>query len=127
MRLRRVKSRRKIAEVYKENLQELQQQGKIKGIPNDGPNWRHSFNLYVVQVEPKIRNAIVLKSREENIPLAIHYEYPCHQQPYLGLEVNNLNLNETLKYCKSIISLPMHPYMTKGQTDRVIKFLDKNL
>ena len=124
---KRIKARRRIADQYCEYLQGLLNKGKILEIPGDGENWKHSYNLYVIRVHASVRDKLLSESIAAKIPLGIHYKFPCHVQPYLSLEKLNQTLPNTVEYCSSIISLPMHPYLSNSQIKQVTDFLMHHL
>lgn len=97
--------RREIAELYNSLLKD------VKGIilPKENINAKHSYHLYVVRVNKKIRDKIIEKLREKNIFLGIHYPTPVHQQPVIKNMMDAPQLKITEKVTKEIISLPMYP------------------
>ncbi|MBF0451066.1 MAG: DegT/DnrJ/EryC1/StrS family aminotransferase [Candidatus Magnetomorum sp.] len=57
---------------------------------------------------------------EKNIPTAIYYPIPLHQQPaFKALHSKPLPVSERLS--QRIMSLPMHPYLKESQQDMIIK------
>lgn len=82
------------------------------------------FHLYVIQVERRKELLEYLKTHE--IQVIIHYPIPLHLQPafkHLGYKKGDFPNAE--RASKRIISLPMHPDLTKKQVDFVINTIKK--
>ena len=59
------------------------------------------------------RENFQIKMKEKEIPTAIYYPIPIHfQKPYKKFPISSDNLKNTNFLSKSVISLPMHPYLT---------------
>jgi UDP-2-acetamido-2-deoxy-ribo-hexuluronate aminotransferase len=69
----------------------------------------------------KDRNSLSKKLNDAGIPTAVHYPIPLHLQEafeYLGYKEGDFPVSE--KIGKSIMSLPMSPFLTKEQQDFVV-------
>ena len=56
----------------------------------------------------------------------IYYPIPCHLQPvfkYLGYRQGSMPVSEGLS--KTILSLPMHPYLTQDDQKKIIEAVKK--
>ena len=116
-----LKLRNAIAQEYKTNISEKY----IKQyIPNEYQSIWAQFSILIPNELKRIE--VIEKLNEENIPSAIYYPIPLHLQ----------NVNKSLKYkpgdfpiaeeiSKKIISIPMHPYLSKGDQDTVVNALNK--
>ena len=72
------------------------------------------------------RNEIMAKMQEKNIPTALYYPAALHlQKPYFD---SDAHLPITEHIADRVISLPMHPYLEKGEieyiSDNLINILD---
>jgi dTDP-4-amino-4,6-dideoxygalactose transaminase len=80
----------------------------------------HSYHLYVVRCAG--RDALREHMLKAGVGSGIHYPVPVHLQPaYLGrvpMGAAGLAVTETL--AREVVSLPMHPFLTDAQADRVI-------
>ena len=79
--------------------------------------------LYVIQVpdRDRIRTASYVQA---GITTGIHYPIPVHEQPaYRHLVPGPDSLPVTHELCKRILSLPMHPEITRPQVERVVETL----
>ena len=64
-----------------------------------------------------VREALTRKG----VPTAVHYPIPLHRQPAyaeVGLVGGPLDVAEQLS--AEVLSLPMHPYLTEADQDRVV-------
>ena len=69
------------------------------------------------------REYLQKKLLEKNIPTAIYYPIPLHEQkPYKKYILSKDNLENTVYLSKHVISLPMHPYLSKSN----IKYICEN-
>ena len=65
--------------------------------------------------------------RENKIGVNLHY-IPLHIQPYYkAMGFNDGDFPESEKYYSEAISLPIHPGLTKGDQDKVVKILSTAL
>ncbi len=74
------------------------------------------YAQYTIQVEK--REAFQAKLQEANIPTAVHYPVPLHKQPALAQYDASYPHSEAA--AARVISLPMHPYLTPADQDRVV-------
>jgi len=75
---------------------------------------------YTIQVDPGRRDAIASALKEQGIPTAVYYPLPMHLQTAyrpLGGGEGSLPVCETLS--GKVLSLPMHPFLTDSEIDRV--------
>jgi UDP-2-acetamido-2-deoxy-ribo-hexuluronate aminotransferase len=76
---------------------------------------------YTIRVAPAARADLAQKLKSQNIPTAIYYPLPLHQQPaykHFPIAGNGLPVSETL--AREVISLPLHPYITSQMQDYII-------
>jgi len=72
------------------------------------------------------RNELVERLRSKDIPSVVYYKNPIHLMKafsYLGYIRGDLPVSEKLS--ESIVSLPMHPYLSKKEINTIIKELKK--
>lgn len=83
---------------------------------------KHSYHLYVIRVEAGIgidRFQLQEKLAAKGIECRIHYPQPVYDiETYK--RYNYGRTIETTNHCKNILSLPIHPYLTDDEADRVI-------
>ncbi len=109
--------RREIAALYRELLSEgVARWGLV--LPEEPPDARHVYHLYVVR-HPR-RDALQAFLSERGIGTLIHYPVPVHLQPAyadLGHGEGSLPVTETL--AREVLSLPMYPELTDGEVRAV--------
>jgi len=73
-------------------------------------------------VESDEREKLIARLKEAGIPTAIYYPKPLHLQTafsYLGYEPGSMPASE--RVAERIFSLPMHPYLTEEEQDKIAK------
>ena len=71
------------------------------------------------------RDKIAQSLAELNIPTAIHYPLPLHQQPAVCDDQINAPIAEELS--KTVLSLPMNAYIKKSEKKRYLKILGETV
>lgn len=101
-----------VAARYSERLRGLVQ------TPHIAPENRNAYAQYTIEIDDRDRVSESL--REQGIPTAIHYPVPAHLQPafqYLGYSEGSFPVAEAA--ARRVLSLPMHPYLSSEDQDRV--------
>jgi dTDP-4-amino-4,6-dideoxygalactose transaminase len=76
---------------------------------------------YTIGVPAARRDALASALKARGIPTAIYYPVPLHRQTaYRGYPVAGNGLPVSERIAHEVISLPMHPYLTESDQDRVI-------
>jgi UDP-2-acetamido-2-deoxy-ribo-hexuluronate aminotransferase len=74
-----------------------------------------------------LREKIMKALKSENIPTAIYYPIPLHQQQaFIDLGYKSGDFPESEKISKDIFSIPMHPYLTADAQQKIIDCILKN-
>ncbi len=76
---------------------------------------------YTVRV--KNRDAVQKKLQNAGIPTAVHYPIPLNKQPAVADTKAQLPVGDAV--AEEVMSLPMHPYLTKHEQQEVVKTLAK--
>ena len=93
-------------------------------IPVRDPRSSHVFHQYTIRVEGERRDALQAHLKAHDIPSAVYYPLPVHQQPayaYLGYQTGDFPVAERL--CQQVLSLPVHPGLTGAQVEFVANSL----
>ena len=109
-------SRIRNAEFFDERLSKIPQ---IK-IPKRAPNTKHVFHIYAIRAEN--RDELQKFLIENGIDAKIHYPIPMHLQPAaksFGYKEGDFPVCEEV--CNSVISLPVHEFITKEQQEYMVK------
>lgn len=112
--------RSQVAARYNERLHGLVQ------TPFIAPENRSVYAQYTIEVEDRDRVSEML--REQGIPTAVHYPVPAHLQPAfqsLGYPEGSFPVAENA--ARRVLSLPMHPYLSATDQDRICAALQKTV
>jgi dTDP-4-amino-4,6-dideoxygalactose transaminase len=106
--------RREIALVYDERLA-----ATALRLPQRRGSIEHVYHQYVVRSDERDRLREYL--RERRIGALVHYPAPVHSQPaYRGrIAVHRNALPVTEQVARQVLSLPMHPFLTTAEVERV--------
>ncbi|HKY69755.1 MAG TPA: DegT/DnrJ/EryC1/StrS aminotransferase family protein [Gammaproteobacteria bacterium] len=104
-----LKRRQEIATLYHKTLPPAV-------IPQDIPKTHQSaFALFTIKTPIDQRDNIMAQLSAANIPTVIYYKKPLHQQKaYAHFPCADKLENSTI-LCNTVLSLPMHPYLTDEQ------------
>jgi dTDP-4-amino-4,6-dideoxygalactose transaminase len=121
-----IERRRELAALYYAEL-EPYLGNQIIDLPSDQDHWNHSYHLYVIQLQPNLRNKLLETSKQAEIPLSLHYALPCHKHQYI---VNNYpsyhSLPNTETIVEQILTLPLNPYLKSKDIRKICEFI-KNI
>ena len=118
-----VARRREIAKIYDE---EFKNENAII-TPKETENSKHSYHLYVIRVNSKIRDKVVEEMKKENIFLGIHYPTPVHKQPVIKNIMKVPKLPITERIVKEIISLPIYPLLKDDEAKVIASKIKKTI
>ena len=90
-------------------------------------NYHSAHALFSITLgSHKKREELVDKFKQSNIPNVIYYKYPIHLMKgfgYLKYKNGDFPISENLS--QTIVSLPMHPYLSEIEIDSIIEVLKK--
>jgi UDP-2-acetamido-2-deoxy-ribo-hexuluronate aminotransferase len=78
----------------------------------------HVYAQYTIRV--KERDALGAKLKEAGVPSAVYYPKCLHEQPVFAGTSAWGTLPESEKASREVISLPMHPYLSEADQDKVV-------
>ena len=80
-----------------------------------------SWAQYTIQLPKDVdRGELQEKCKQQGIPTMVYYMKPMHlQKAFEGTDSANADCPVTEKLCRTVLSLPMHPYMTKKMAEIV--------
>jgi len=88
--------------------------------PVTAPGAVHVFHQYTVRVADD-RDGFVKALREEHgVGSGVYYPIPNHRLPSLAPFAPGLDLPETEKAAREVVSLPVHPSLKRRDLDRII-------
>ncbi len=94
-------------------------------LPEIPDGYGSSWAQYTVQLPEEIdRSAIQTRLREQEIPTMVYYPKPMHtQQAFAETYSAVAECPVTERLCQTVLSLPMHPYMTESMVDQIANAL----
>ncbi len=105
----------KVADFYTEKLKDLV---KTPFIPK---GYLSSWAQYTIQLQDeKQRDGLQAYLKEQGIPTMVYYPKPMHEQTaYLDLGYLSGDFPVTESLCRRVLSLPMHPYLSMEEINKV--------
>ena len=113
-----------VAAWYTEGLKDT-----VLTIPEVKDGFCSSWAQYTVQLPADAdRKEIQAKLKEAGIPSMVYYMKPMHLQgAFSGTDSSEADCPVTERLCNTVLSLPIDPYKTKEDTDKVTAELKKLL
>jgi UDP-2-acetamido-2-deoxy-ribo-hexuluronate aminotransferase len=88
-------------------------------VPAIHPGNTHIYAQYTIR--PRDRNSLGEALKTADIPSAVYYRKPLHQQAvFANLPCAQKTFPQTDKAAEEVISLPFHPYLSESDQDRII-------
>jgi UDP-2-acetamido-2-deoxy-ribo-hexuluronate aminotransferase len=85
----------------------------------------HVYAQYTIRLSARDEVAQALK--EEGIPSAVYYPKCLHQQPvFAEVDSKTGDFPESERASREVLSLPMHPFLSESDQDRVIAAIRKH-
>ncbi|NLN41756.1 MAG: DegT/DnrJ/EryC1/StrS family aminotransferase [Clostridiales bacterium] len=109
----------RIYHLYNERLKDIVE------IPVIPEGYYSSFAQYTIKLESKAqRDGLQAKLKEQGIPSMIYYNKPMHKQgAFADMKFDEDDYVVTNNLCDTVLSLPMHPYLTGEDVDKVCKVI----
>lgn len=97
----------------------------VRGItpPAVKNNIKHVFHQYTIKVAGGGRDALIKKLTDNGIGHGIYYPIAIHQQKLYQELGFKASLPITEKLCGEVLSLPVHPSVSKADLDSIVKVL----
>lgn len=112
-----LEARQRLAEAYSQRL------GKIPGIvtPHVEADNRSAWAQYTILLDDaQARDTLAVRLQKQGIPTAIYYPRPLHVQNVVAfLRYKGEDMPVSTNLCQRVLSLPMHPYMSPVDFERV--------
>lgn len=107
-----------VNQIYKSYNQKLQGLVKTPYIPE---GFGSSFAQYTIQLKTQDqRDRLKVKLNDAGIPSMIYYTKPMHKQgAFKYLTFQEADFTVTNELCDTVLSLPMHPYLTEEEVELI--------
>ena len=91
-------------------------------LPENADGFVSSWAQYTVQLPEKTDRAKLQSAHKDlDIPTMVYYPRPMHGQgAFAGMDSATADCPVTERLCKTVLSLPMHPYLTKDVVEKVV-------
>ena len=107
-----MKARDRIAQRYRSGL------GNSVRMQTIPAGYQNAWGLFTIMVEN--RADIMKRLQEKGIPTSIYYFKALHQHKAFAAHAPKGGLPVCEKLADTVLSLPMHPYLSDGQVDRIV-------
>ena len=107
-----MKARERIAQRYRLGLGNAVE---MQHVPAGSQN---AWGLFTVMVDN--RAEVMKKLQDQGVPSSIYYYKPLHQHMAFAAYAPKGGLPVCERLAERVLSLPMHPYLTDAQVDRVV-------
>lgn len=109
----------KIAARYTELLKDISGI-KTPVIPEGFTSSRAQYTIQLPSREQ--RDALQSAFRAQGIPSMVYYPKPMHlQTAFSSSQFSNFSLFTSVSLCETVLSLPMHPYLTDSEIFRIVE------
>lgn len=86
--------------------------------------YRSGWAQYTIQLkDEKTRDGLQTRLKDAGIPSMVYYPKPMHEQLAFAPYEEKDDLSVTKQLCKTVLSLPLHPYLTSDGVKTVIRLI----
>lgn len=110
-----MQARQRVAETYTK----LFNDAGVNTTPCIEAHNQSAWAQYTIQVES--RDDVQAKLKEQGIPTAVHYPIPLNKQPAVANANVSLPVGDAI--AERVMSLPMHPYLTINDQEKIVGIL----
>jgi len=115
--------RRQVAGWYEEDLASVTGLHLLQPPSGAEPQMTHTYHLLIVVIEDQtLRDGLLRALKEAGVGALIHYPYPCHTMDAFH-EFKGESHPVAEKLAKSMISLPMHPFLKREDVREICRRL----
>jgi dTDP-4-amino-4,6-dideoxygalactose transaminase len=111
----RTQRRQENADYLSENI------SKLVAVPLAPKGYTHVFHQYTIKVQGN-RDSFASKLTDLGVGSGVYYPIPVHELPAFG---KKKNLPNTSLICKQVLSLPVHPALSKRDLKTIIAAVNK--
>ena len=97
--------------------------GDVVLTPVEPDGYSSSWAQYTIQLRnSEVRKALQAYLKARGIPTAVYYPKPMHRQAAFSyLQVPEASCPTASRLCDTVLSLPMHPYLTVEEIEAVVE------
>jgi dTDP-4-amino-4,6-dideoxygalactose transaminase len=109
-----------------ENARFLNQNLKGVIVPSVPNGYEHVYHQYTIRVPGGRRDALEKYLNEHGVGTGIYYPVPIHKQKYYTEQLGfNMTIPESEKAALEVLSLPIHPALTKNDLETIAKTVNE--
>lgn len=100
---------------------------RIEGVPkpSETPGFEHVYHQYTIRISED-RDGFAHALREQfGVGSAVYYPLPTHRLPSLRQFVDSIDLPNTDRAAAEVLSLPVHPGLSRRQLDVIARAVNK--
>jgi dTDP-4-amino-4,6-dideoxygalactose transaminase len=90
-------------------------------IPYVAPNAVHVYHQYTIRILGHARDAFAVEMTKRGVGNGVYYPIPVHELDSFGL---NLDLPETTRASKEVLSIPVHPSLSQGELETIVSVVN---
>jgi perosamine synthetase len=87
-------------------------------VPAVAPGATHVYHQYTIRVPDDREGFAAALQAEYGVGSGVYYPIPNHRLPSFRLD---LDLPETERAAREVLSLPVHPSLTQGDLERIVE------
>ncbi|WP_137844328.1 DegT/DnrJ/EryC1/StrS family aminotransferase [Microbacterium sp. 2FI] len=84
----------------------------------------HVYHQYTIRVADDRDGFVRALKEEHNVGSGVYYPIPNHRLPSLAHFAPGLDLSETEKAAREVVSLPVHPSLSQSDLERIVAAVD---
>ena len=91
---------------------------RVEGVklPIEPRGFKHSWYLYTIRVEPRVRDMLVERLNAMGVGAAVYYRVPVHRTPlHARASRAHGELRRAEEASRTVLQLPVHPGVSEGQ------------
>jgi dTDP-4-amino-4,6-dideoxygalactose transaminase len=95
----------------------------LKGvvIPHVAPNAIHVYHQYTIRILGHARDEFAAEMTKRGVGNGVYYPIPVHELDSFGLD---LDLPETTRASKEVLSIPVHPSLSPGELETIVSVVN---
>jgi perosamine synthetase len=106
--------RRSNAKFFDENLKNVL-------VPYVAPSAVHVYHQYTIRIPGNSRDEFALEMTKRGVGNGVYYPMPVHKLKSFGLK---MELPETTRACKEVLSIPVHPSLSQGELETIVSVIN---
>jgi dTDP-4-amino-4,6-dideoxygalactose transaminase len=89
-------------------------------VPPVADNATHVYHQYTIRVAEDRDGFVAALKSEHNVGSGVYYPIPNHRLPSLAPYAPGLDLPETERAAREVVSLPVHPSLSRSDLERIV-------